>query len=232
MTAHSIVLLLGMVIATTPALAAKHGVKDTPAADAHTTAEEEQIGDDAGLITDEFSYMYLFDQSYGVLAGFGQSSPHHLMHVEGLAFLQEKLAVSMLIGYGKGQNFNTEQYNHTADTFAVSVKARYYLPRLPLSANANCGYVAWQGDIAFNKSGDKHDYKSYAAYLGASLSAYYFWKNGIYIESVLYGISFSKAFGLKTDAAAEDTITADIEKATHYGIFGGSLLTLTLGYMF
>lgn len=232
MTTHSIVLLLGIVIATTPASAAKHEAKDTPAVDAHTTDEEEQIGDDAGLITDEFSYMYLFDQNYGVLTGFGQSSPHHFIHVEGLMFLQEKLAVSMLIGYGKGQNFNTEQYKHTADTLAVSMKARYYLPRLPLSANASCGYVAWTGDITFHASDDNYDYKSSAAYLGASLSAYYFWENGIYIESVLYGLSLGKAFGLKTDSAAEDNISADIEKATHYGAFGGSLLTLTLGYMF
>lgn len=231
MTAYSIVLLLGMVVATTPTLGDIHEVQGRQPTDARAD-DEEQIGDDAGLITDEFSYTYLFDQSYGVLAGFGPSSPHHFMHVEGLAFLQERLAISMLVGYGMGHNFDTQKHDHTADTLAVSVKTRYYLPLLPVSVNTSCGYVFWKGDITFNESSDKHDYKSSAAYLGFSLSAYYFWKNGIYIESALYGLSFGKAFGLKTDTAAEDTVSADIEQVTHYGVFGGGQLTLTLGYMF
>ncbi len=221
-----------------PALADKHEVvKGTQAADAHETddAEQEDIGDDAGLITDEFSYTYLFDQSYGVLAGFGKSSPRQLMHLEGLAFLREKLAVSMLIGYGLNQNFNTKDYDNdnTADTMSLSVKARYYLPLLPLSANASCGYVFWKGNIVPNETGSKHDYKSYEAYLGVSLSAYYFWKTGIYVESVIYGISTGKAFGLKTDADKDEgNITDRIEEAEHYGIFfGDGLLNITVGYM-
>ncbi len=228
MTAYSIVLLLGLLIVTSPALANQHEAKGTQAADAE---EPDDIGDDAGLISDEFSYTYLFDQNYGVLVGFGKSSPHHLIHLEGLAFLREKLAASMLIGYGMGQKFNTDKYNLTADTLSLSVKARYFLPLLPLSANTSCGYVFWKGDIASNQSGAKHDYKSYGAYLSASLSAYYFWKTGIYVESVLYGISIGKAFGLKTDAD-KDTITAEIEKIAHHGLFGGGLPTLTVGYVF
>ena len=56
MTAHSIVVLLGMVVAAMPAGADQQGVKVTPAADLRETDDEEQedIGDDAGLITNEF----------------------------------------------------------------------------------------------------------------------------------------------------------------------------------
>ena len=234
MTAHSIVVLLGMVVAAMPAGADQQGVKVTPAADLRETDDEEQedIGDDAGLITNEFSYTYLFDQRYGVLAGFGKSSPRQLMHLEGLTFLREKLAVSMLIGYGMDQNFDSEAYDHTADTLSLSVKARYYLPLLPLSANTSCGYVFWQGNIVSHETGGKHDYKSYEAYLGVSLSAYYFWKTGIYIESVIYGIGIGKAFGLQTDTDNhKDIITAAIKAVEHYGIFGGGLLNIAVGYL-
>ena len=236
MASYNIVLLLSMIVAAMPALADKHEVmKGTQAADTRETddVDQEDIGDDAGLITDEFSYTYLFDQSYGALAGFGRSSRRQLMHLEGLAFLREKLAASMLIGYGMNQNFDTEKYKHTANTMSLGVKARYYLPLLPISVNASCGYVFWKGNIAAKETSSKHDYKSYEAYLGVSLSAYYFWKTGIYIESVIYGIGIGKAFGLKTDTDKdEDIITKKIEEAEQYGIFfGDGLLNITVGYM-
>ena len=235
MKAHNIVLLLVMMSLAMPTLADKHGVKDNnQAADTSEVDDEEQedIGDDAGLITDEFSYTYLFDQQYGVIAGFGKSSPRHLMHLEGLAFLREKLAISMLVGYGKDLNIDTEDnaYELMADTMSLSMKARYYLPLLPLSANASCGYVFLNGHIAPKETDDKQDYNASGVYLGVSLSAYYFWKNGIYIESVLYGLSGSKVFGLDTDKY-EDTITEELQAVEHYGVFGGGLLNVAVGYM-
>ena len=232
MKAHITVLLLGLVIAAIAAAADQHTTETTPTAE--DIEDEEDIGDDAGLITDEFSYMYLFDQSYGVLAGFGKSSPRHLMHLEGLAFLREKLAVSVLVGYGKDQDFATanDKYELTANTLSLNIKARYYLPLLPLSANASCGYVFWHGNVA-PAAGSKHDYKSYEAYLAGSISAYYFWKNSIYVETAIYGISLGKAFGLKSDTDEyRDTVAKTIEAAEHYGIFGDGSLNLALGYMF
>ena len=232
MKTHITVLLLSLVIVARPASANQYMAETTLTAE--DIEDEEDIGDDAGLITDEFSYMYLFDQSYGALAGFGKSSPRHLMHLEGLAFLHEKLAVSMLVGYGKDQDFATDNDKHelTANTLSLNIKARYYLPLLPISANASCGYVFWHGNVG-PTAGSKHDYKSYEAYLAGSLSAYYFWKNGIYIETAIYGISLGKAFGLKSDADEyRDTISETIEAVEHYGIFGDGSLNLTLGYMF
>lgn len=239
MIAHSIV-LLALLFAAMPAMANKYGVSSTPAADTRENDDEEQedIGDDAGLITDEFSYTYLFDQSYGVIAGFGKSSPFHLMHLEGFAFLRDKLSVSMEIGYGIEQNFHTEddKHKHIADTVSLSAKVRYYLPLLPLSANASCGYVFFNGFITPDETDNpderdkKHNYKSSLAYLGVSLSVYYFWKTGIYIESVIFGLSRGKSLGLKTDADAyKGDITEDIESFQPYGFFSG--INLAVGYM-
>lgn len=233
MIAHSIVLLV-LLFAAMPAMANKYGASSTPAADIRENDDEEQedIGDDAGLITDEFSYTYLFDQSYGVIAGFGKSSPFHLMHLEGFAFLRDKLSVSMEIGYGIEQNFHTEEdeHKHIADTVSLSAKARYYLPLLPLSANASCGYVFFNGFITPDETDKKHHYKSSLTYLGVSLSVYYFWKTGIYIESVIFGISRGKSLGLKTDADAyKGNITDNIERGYYYGFF--SDINLAVGYM-
>ncbi len=229
------ILLLALLVITLPAAAEQHTSKSnqTTAEGDPETTEEEDIGDDAGLITDEFSYMYLFDQHYGIIAGFGKSSPSYLMHLEGLMFLHERISISMLIGYGIEQKFNSDEHKHTADTLSLTVKSRYYLPLLPLSINGSCGYVFWDGKIGANDSRSKLNYKSYETYLGVSLSAYYFWKTGIYLESVIYGFGIGKAFGLKGEADRyEDIITETIEDSEHYGIFGGGLLNLAVGYMF
>lgn len=237
MITQLMILLLGVVMVAMPAIADKGG---TDTQDTEGSVEHEDIGDDASLITDEFSYTYLFDQKYGIIAGFGNSSPRHLMHLEGLMFLRDKLdrlGVSMLLGYAKDfdLNFDIKKYkradSHSADTWSLSVKARYYLPVLPVSANASCGYVFWNGKIGH--SGNTLDYKGSEAYFGISLSAYWFWKTGIYIESVLYGIAFSHSFGLKGDAVSEykDDITEEIGGAVPYGIFGGGVLNLSIGYM-
>ena len=232
MKTRLMILFLGVAMVAMPAIANKHGGEED-------AVEHEDIGDDASLITDEFSYTYLFDQKYGIIAGFGNSSPRHLMHLEGLMFLGNKfdrLGVSMLLGYAKDLNFNTEEYkhktdSHSADTLSLSVKARYYLPILPVSANASCGYVFWNGKIG--PSGNTLDYKGSEAYFGISLSAYWFWKTGIYIESVLSGIAFSNSFGLKGDAVSKykDGINEEIGSTVLYGIFGGGALNLSIGYM-
>lgn len=232
MRTRLMILFLGMAMVAMPAIADKHGGEDNT----EDTVEQAAIGDDASLITDEFSYTYLFDQKYGIIAGFGNSSPRHLMHLEGLMFLRDKLGVSMLLGYAKDLKFATEEYihytnTHSADTLSLSVKVRYYLPVLPASANASCGYVFWNGNIG--PSGNTLDYKGSEAYVGLSLSAFWFWKTGIYVESVLSGIAFSSSFGLKGDAVSkyENDITKEIGTTELYGIFGGGALNLSIGYM-
>lgn len=229
--AQIIALLLSLAVAL-PAVADKHSAKNAQTDEKDSEAQEGNIGDDAGLITDEFSYTYLFDQSYGIIGGFGKSSPRHLMHLEGFTFLYDRLGVAMLIGYSKDHHFNTEKYKLSADTVSLSAKARYYLPLLPFSVNASCGYVFWDGNITPTNS-QAYDYKSSETYLGISLSAYYFWKTGIYVESVIYGRSFSTPIGLKTDAKSEhaDFIEEEIGKSQAYGIFGGGLLNIAVGYM-
>ena len=226
MKAHIIVLLLGLVSVASPAMAEQH---TSAAATTNEDIDDEDIGDDAGLITDEFSYTYLFDQSYGALAGFGKSSPRLLMQVEGLAFLLDKLALSMLIGYAMEQKYRHNNLEQTADTLSLGIKARYYLPMMPLSVNSSCGFVFWSGETKSSEGEDT--YKNYETYLDMSLSAYYFWKNGIYIETVIYGIGFGKAFGVKSDKH-KTAITKTVEEVEHFGIFGDSSINLTVGYMF
>ena len=155
------------------------------------------------------------------------------MHLEGLTFLREKLAVSMLIGYGMDQNFDSEAYDHTADTLSLSVKARYYLPLLPLSANTSCGYVFWQGNIVSHETGGQNTTTRAMKPISVFRSVpIIFWKTGIYIESVIYGIGIGKAFGLQTDTDNhKDIITAAIKAVEHYGIFGGGLLNIAVGYL-
>ena len=247
MKTHTIVLLLGgILLVSIPSVADQHEAGEAAAASNANTennsaaedngdaedSNEESITDDAALITDEFSYAYLLDHSYGILAGVGKSSPRHLVHLEGIAFLRGRFGISMLLGYNKDQPLNTDDYDHSAKNLSLAAKARYYLPLLPISANASLGYVFWDGRIAPNED-TASDYKSYETYFGLSLSAYYFWKAGIYLESVLYGLSFSTAFGLKTDAASKyrKVITKEIEAAEHYGVFGGGLLNIAIGYI-
>ena len=184
--------------------------------------------DEASLLTEEFTYTALFDRKYGVLMGVGKSSPRHLAFV-GFSFslpTLKRLHLSLALGCcAKWDRKKEEGENIASETQAVSIRAQYFFVWLPFNVGFGSGLARWEGNV------DQDSYRGNEIYLDTSLGIYYFWR-GIYVESVIYGVSVGKAFALDPTTTSA-TVTAEIEELESYGVFGnGSSLNLTVGYFF
>ena len=217
----SLLIALTFILLTPPAVG-----EEADRTDIEDTDKEE--ADDASLFMEEFSYTGLFDRRYGVLMGFGKNSPRHLAFV-GVSFSLPKLKylhLSLALGCCAKWDRNREEgQNILAETQATSLRARYFFVWLPFNVSLGSGFARWKGEVG------EYGYSGNEIYLDTALGIYYFWR-GIYLESVIYGFSVGKAFGLDP-AHVSAEVTTEIEKLESYGIFGnGSSLNLTVGYFF
>ena len=197
------------------------------------------LADDQSLVDEEFSFSQLFDQTYGILLGYG--GPRYQLYVGASYFATDHLNILLSFGiFGEYQpeeednetrERNEKQASNEAETTAGSVQLRYYPhDKLPLSIFVGGGIAHWDG-IA--KTDDRDDtYRIWELYGESGVLIFYFWR-GFYIESTIFGIAGGHILDLKSNAD-EDTkknITKEIKELDQYGMLAGTW-NFTIGYFF
>lgn len=200
---------------------------------------DDLLADDQSLVDEEFSFSQLFEQTYGILVGYG--GPRYRLSLGASYFVTNYLNVNLTFGmFGEHQpqeednderKRNNDQLAKKAKTMAGNVQLRYYPhAKLPLSVFVGTGLAHWGGSSETGNGDDK--YQSWEVYGESGVVVFYFWR-GLYVESTILGVAGGHSFGLKSEAdkATKKKITKEIEELDQYGMLAGTW-NFTVGYYF